>query len=155
MKNTPILVIVLLLIACACEQKTDESNVLTEYLSMYDRNADEYKVVCIVPADGCMSCIDPSLQYAKTGHKKHLLVLTSMFKKSLTYTSERLQIGHLDHIQDAKNKAIGMGLVSAISPCYYFLENGKIIKKVDLDKSIDKSIILAEVDRYLMEDRNH
>jgi hypothetical protein len=155
MKNTTILLILLIMLACAGNKKEDEGKLLTEYLNSFERNADEYKVVCFVPVDGCVACIDPSLQYAKTGQKKYLLVLTSMFKKSLAYTTERLQIGHLGHIQDSKNKAIGMGLVSSFSPCYYFLENGKITKKVDLDKSKDKTQILAEVDRYLMEDGNH
>jgi hypothetical protein len=122
---------------------------LDNYIKSFNLNIKNYKVICFVAVDGCGSCIDPSLNYAKAEHENFLLVLTSIHKKSIDYTIERIHINHNNFIIDHKNLACKNGLSTQIAPCFYFLRNGKVDKKVDLSTIPDKVSILKEVDDYL------
>jgi hypothetical protein len=50
---------------------------------------------------------------------------------------------------DGGNKASTNVFVTNIAPCYYFIKDGSIIKKVDLSTIPDKKSIIEEVDKYL------
>jgi hypothetical protein len=140
----------MLLIFARCEND-NEFKKLENYLSTNSKNINNYKVICFVPIDGCGSCIEPSINYAKVANEKLLLVLTSIYKKSINLSIENYNITRKDLITDVKNKASMNGFVTNIAPCYYFIKDGSIIKKVDLSTIPDKKSIIEEVHRYLNE----
>ncbi len=150
MKNKQLVIFLLFILSFGC--KTDkEYEKLNNYLKSFNLNIINYKVICIIPVDGCGSCIDPSLNYAKNHHKKFLLVMSSIYKKSVDFTIERVQIKHTNYISDFHNLASKMGLTSEIAPYFYFLKDGFIFKKVDWSTTPDKVNILKEVEKYLAE----
>lgn len=150
MKNICLLISFLLILISGCGANKETTN-LENYLKSFNLNINDYKVICIVPVDGCGSCIDPSLNYAKNHHKKFLLVMSSIYKKSVDFTIERVQIKHTNYISDFHNLASKMGLTSEIAPYFYFLKDGFIFKKVDWSTTPDKVNILKEIEKYLAE----
>lgn len=57
-----------LILACfySISCKKDEDTLkIQAFVQSFSLNVENYKVICIVPVDGCASCIDPSLNYAK------------------------------------------------------------------------------------------
>lgn len=131
-----------------------ETNNLEKYLQSFNKNINDYKVICFVPVDGCGSCINPSLTYARDAREDYLLVMTSMFRKSIDNTIERVQIMNNNYISDPENIGQQKGLVTPFAPCYYFLRLGEVIKKYDLAQTGNKSEILNEVERFFVaEDR--
>jgi len=70
-----------------------ETRIISEYLEGYGKEISSYKIICFVPADGCSSCIEPSLNYSLTAGEDYLLVLTSLYSKSIHNTVETY---HLD-----------------------------------------------------------
>jgi hypothetical protein len=154
MKNICLLISFLLILISGCGANKETTN-LENYLKSFNLNINDYKVICIVPVDGCGSCIDPSLKYAKDTRKDYLLIMSSMFKKSIEYTIERLQINSKNYISDNNNLAQEAGLVTAFAPCYYFLRYGEVVKKFDLSKTNNKTGILDEVEQFFIaEDTN-
>jgi hypothetical protein len=129
--------------------KDPESEKLAIYLNTFNLKSDTYKVICFVPIDGCGTCINPSLNYAK--HEKHgfLLIMTSMFRKSIENTLEKTEINPDLCILDSGNMAVNQGLVSSMAPLFYFLENGAIVKKFDLSKTSNINGVIEEVDEFL------
>ncbi len=147
MRNKQLLILLLFILSLGCTNS--DPTMLDNYIKSFNLNIKNYKVICFVAVDGCGSCIDPSLNYAKAEHENFLLVLTSIHKKSIDYTIERIHINHNNFIIDHKNLACKNGLSTQIAPCFYFLRNGKVDKKVDLSTIPDKVSILKEVDDYL------
>jgi hypothetical protein len=143
------LYIAISIILSACKQDENETKKLQNYLNSFSEQITDYKVICFVPVDGCESCIDPSLNYSNAADKGLLLVLSSIYKKTISKTIERIGIKRKSLICDAKDKAYADGFVSEIAPCYYFLKDGCVIKKVDLSTIADKKSILVEVHKYL------
>lgn len=130
-------------------QKDEESKKLADYLKTYNKEIKKYKVICVVPVDGCTPCINPILAYAKNANNDFLLVMTSMFKKTVKNKIEAIGFEHSNYISDADNHAVELGLVTPVSPCYYFMEDGKIVKKYDLRKTSNPDGIIDEIDEFL------
>jgi hypothetical protein len=150
MKNKQLMILLLFFLSFGC--KTDKETIkLDNFLKSFNLNIKDYKVICIVPIDGCGSCIDPSLKYAKTDHENFLLVMSSIYKKSIDYTIEKLDIKNANFISDFHNLAPKSGLTTEIAPYFYFLKDGKVVREVDLSKIPDKKSILKEVEKYLSE----
>jgi hypothetical protein len=126
-----------------------ETKILSAYLDSFGKNINTYKVVCIVPADGCGSCIAPSLEYSKTASGDFLLILTSVFEKSIKQIIDTYRIDPEGGILDHDNLAVSYQLVIPTAPCYYFIEKGKVVRVADLSKTYDKTGILTEVDKFL------
>jgi hypothetical protein len=147
MKKITILILFLTFALSCCNVK--ETKKLDLYLKPYGINIIDYKVICIVPADGCGSCIDPSINYSRSANKNFLLVMSSIYKKSMDSIIELKQINVSNIVLDSENLAAENGLVSFVSPCFYFLKNGRIIKKVDLNLTYDKTSVFTEVDKFL------
>ena len=139
------------LIGCTDDSETKR---LSGYLDRLGKEISEYKVVCIVPADGCGSCIASSLEYSKTAGEDFLLILTSIFEKSIKQIIDTYKIDPEGVIFDHDNLAVSYQLVIPTAPCYYFIEKGKVVRVVDLSKTYDKSGILKEVDEFLGKDNS-
>jgi hypothetical protein len=135
-----------LLTACSVNPET---KVISEYLEGYGKDISNYRVICFVPADGCNSCIEPSLKYSETAGENFLLVLTSLYSKSIHNTVEAYHLDIDRILVDAKNKAVSLQLLLPTAPCFYFIEDGRVAKKADLSKTYDKTGILSEADRFL------
>lgn len=131
---------------CKNDIKTKD---LDYFLHSYGADIKDYRVVCIVPADGCSSCIDPSLDYSLKYKNGFLLVLSSIYKKSINEILNSKKLDTAKVMLDPKNLSVSMGLVSIVSPCYYFLRDGKIVKIADMIYSTDKVGVLKEVDLFL------
>ena len=147
MKRT-LFVSIFILFSCSYSRDT-VSKKLSSFLQTFSIDIKSYKVICFVPSDGCSSCIDPSIEYSKKADKRFLLVLSSLYTKSNNYIAKSRQI-ELSHIVlDNQNIACKNQLVSPTSPCFYFLNNGRIVKMVDLLQTYDKTSVLKEVDQFL------
>jgi hypothetical protein len=154
MNKKYILILPVLITVFACNSKDDRSKNLSDYLNFHNLNIKNYNVICFVPVDGCGSCIDPTLNYTKDADKSFLLILTSIGKKSISYTIERAQLKDVPLILDSTNLAVKNELTTDFAPCYYFIKNGTLVKKVDLNLLHDKSSILKEVDDFLKQTEN-
>ncbi len=151
-----LILILILIVSCfhACN-KDQESSKLKDYLKTYNLNINDYKVICFVPVDGCGPCINPSLNYARNARQDYLLVMSSMFRKSIDNTIERVQISNKNYVSDYNNLAQETGMVTPFAPCYYFLRYGEIIRKYDLTQTNDKTGILSELEQFFFaEDSN-
>jgi len=137
---------VILLTACSVNPET---KVISEYLEGDGKDISKYRVICFVPADGCNSCIEPSFKYSETAGENFLLVLTSLYSKSIHNTVEAYHLDIDRILVDAKNKAVSLQLLLPTAPCFYFIEDGRVAKKADLSKTYDKTGILSEADRFL------
>lgn len=147
MKNI-ILFAIILTFTFSCG-KVNETKKLNSYLQSFGLDLKNYKVICFVPADGCSSCIEPSLDYSKKAGKDFLLVLSSIYEKSINYIIEAKKIEKSKIVYDSKNLAASSGLVQIVSPCFYFLKNGHVVKIVDLSNTLDKTSVLKEVDKFM------
>ncbi len=134
------------LIGCSGDSDTKR---LSGYLERFGKNIDNYKIVCIVPADGCGSCIAPSLEYSRTAGEDFLLILTSVFEKSIKQIIDTYRIDPGGVILDHDNLAVSYQLVIPTAPSYYFIEKGKVVRVADLSKTYDKTGILTEVDKFM------
>ena len=141
-----IIFISFLFLGCA---KNNESERLSNYLQGFNDQIQNYKVVCILPADGCSSCIKPTIDYSKIANGDFLLILTSYYKKSIKDIIEDNGLDSTKIKMDSKNLASIKQLVWVTAPCYYFIRNGKVIKVVDLSKVDDKFAIIKEADNFL------
>jgi hypothetical protein len=150
MKNYIVFTLAIILISCS-NNRLDRN--LDEYLSEFGVNIKECKVVCIMPADGCMSCCKPSIDYSYQGSPGFVLVLTSNFQKSIDLLIERYpQIINSKIVMDSDNIAQKRRLVFITAPCIYFLKNGQIKKKIDLSETIDQTIVFKDVSEHLLND---
>jgi hypothetical protein len=150
MTKAGIYLLLFFLIIYACMQKKgNESINLQDYLLLFDSKIESYKVICFLPTDGCGSCIEPSLYYANTSDEKMLLVLTSIYRKSMDYAIEKYKLTKQEIIFDSKNLAVTDGFVTDMAPSYFFLKDGNIIKKVDLSTMSDKKSIIEEVHKFI------
>lgn len=135
-----------LILGCSVNEETKK---ISGYLKDYGKNIGDYKVICFVPADGCSSCIEPSLKYSVTAGEDYLLVLTSLYSKSIHNTVEAYHLDTDRLLVDEKNKAVSLKLLLPTAPCFYFIEDGIVQKRADLSKTYDKTGILSEVSRFL------
>lgn len=142
------LILTIFLISC---ETHDESKKLENYLISFSLNIKDYKVICFVPVDGCGSCISPSIEYLKNTDKNVLLVLFSIYKKSIENTIDRYEIFKHEVVIDHRSFAPTLGFSTNNAPNYYFLKKGNIVKKVDLSKQMDKKAVIDEVDKFLKE----
>lgn len=148
MKNT-FLFAIILTFTFSCG-KVNETKKLDSYLHSFGVDLKNYKVVCVVPVDGCSSCITPTLDYSKNAGNDFLLVLSSIYQKSIDYVLEAKNIEKSKIVFDSQNLAASRGLVQIVAPCFYFLKNGHVIKIVDSSTILDKTSVLKEVEQYLM-----
>jgi len=125
--------------------------ILQDYFKLYNKDLHNYKIICIVPAEGCSSCIDPSIDYSKNAKKDFILVISSAYKKTLDELIKSKNLDSANLILDSDNLAVSRGLVSFSSPCFYFLKKGKVIKIIDLNLTYDKVSFLKEIDKFLIE----
>lgn len=148
MKKTLICIFfITLLTSCYKVQITKN---LDEYLKDYGVDINTCKVVSIVPADGCLNCCLPSIDYTKKHNKDYLLVLTSNFQKSINLVLEtHSYILGSKIVLDNNNLAQKKQLVFITSPTIYFIKNGKVKKKIDLSESVDQISAFKEVDKFL------
>jgi hypothetical protein len=137
-----------LLLNCKSDSETKK---VEFFLQTFNRNIANYKVICFVPVNGCGSCIENTLIFAKRTGSDFLLVLSSLFQKSIDNAVENDQLNQIEYISDSKSLATKSGLVSEIAPCFYFLKDGKVVKKFDLSTTYDKVSILKDVEKYLAE----
>jgi len=127
----------------------EETKIITGYLEGFGKDIGDYRIICFIPADGCSSCIEPSLNYSLTAGEDYLLVLTSLFSKSIRNTVETYHLDTGRMLVDEKNKAVSLQLLLPTAPCFYFIEDGIVQKRADLSKTYDKTGILSEVSRFL------
>ncbi len=78
-----------------------------------------------------------------------MLVLTSLYSKSIHNTVETYHLDTGRMLVDEKNKAVSLQLLLPTAPCFYFIEDGIVQKRADLSKTYDKTGILSEVSRFL------
>ncbi len=150
MKNINLILFLgIFIISCTSDKETIE---MDNFLKSFNLNINDYKVICFVPVDGCGTCIDPSLNYARDARKDYLLVMSSMYRKSIDITAERIQIYDHNYVADYANLSMKKGLVTPFSPCYYFLRYGKVIRKLDLNQTNNKSGIIGEVEQFFIEE---
>jgi hypothetical protein len=149
MRNIKLITLILVMVIGISCQKNEETIKLDSFLKAFNLHISDFKVVCIVPIDGCGSCIDPSLNYSKNASKGFLLVLSSLYRKSFENTIERHQLDINKFIPDNKNLASEKGLVSPTAPCYYFINKGEVIRKTDLSYFLDKESIVQDVKEFL------
>jgi hypothetical protein len=151
MKNKFAIIFLSMILMLSCV-KDKETTKLDTYLKSFKLNINDYKVICFVPVDGCGSCINPSLNFARDTRKDYLLILTSMFKKSIDITIERVQLTNNNYLSDYNNLAQETGLVSPFAPSYYFLRYGEVVKKFDLSQTNNKAGIIDEVEQFFIEE---
>lgn len=136
----------ILFISCSSRNVTKG---LKEYLSIFEKDIDKFKIVCIIPVDGCKSCILPSLNYFVEEKDECLLVLASYYTKSLNQILEQRNLNISNILVDYKNISGSMKLVFDTAPSIYFLRNGNVIRKVDLSKISDQKFDFMEIDKHL------
>ncbi len=147
MKNFSIyLLITFFTFSCSNFSKTKD---LKSYLQHFDTDLIDYKIICIVPADGCGSCIDRTLKFSKKTKNDLLLIITSIYNKSIESTLKLYQIEKSAIISDNQNLAISNGLVQLISPCIYLIKSGKVIQVIDLSNDKDQDRIFEKVEKHL------
>lgn len=96
------------------------------YLKEFGKSIADYRIICISPAEGCSTCIDPSLEYSRTAGDDFLLVLTSVYEKSIRFTIKTKMLDSTRIVIDHDNLAVSYQLVIPTAPCYYFIEKGKV-----------------------------
>jgi hypothetical protein len=149
MKNTQLITLILVCLFGFSCQKNEETLKLDNFLKTFNLHISDFKVVCIVPMDGCGSCIDPTLKYSKNAEKGFLLVISSLYRKSIENSIERHQLKSINFISDNKNLASEKALVSPTAPCYYFINKGVVIRKIDLSYLRDKESVIQDVKKFL------
>jgi hypothetical protein len=122
---------------------------LDMYLASFGEDIKDYKVICFVPVEGCDNCISPALGYSKKASKDFLLVLCSLYNKSIDFTIRQNELDRSEIILDSHNLAASSGLVQLTAPCYYFITNGRVVKIEDSSTTFDKISVLNEVDVFL------
>jgi hypothetical protein len=146
-KTKILLLFTICLLSCR-NAKIDKE--LNEYLRNFDVDIKTCKVVCIVPADGCMSCSMPSLEYASKGNSNFLLVLTSNFQKSIDLLIEsNPNVLNSRVVIDSDNLALKNRLLFVTSPSIYLIKNGRVEKLIDLSEYKYQEEIFKEIDQYL------
>lgn len=131
-----------------CNQYNDTKKI-EAYLNKFGFELNTLSVVCFIPADGCGSCINPSIVYSKSSSKKFLLVISSSYEKSINTIIQNNNLEKKVIIADSENLATSQGLVQALAPCYYFIESGHVVKVIDLTGNPDKLSVLKEVDKFI------
>lgn len=134
---------------CCC--KTDIAQCLKSYLNSFGYDLIKLKVVCIVPADGCVSCINPFLDYSKNSNNGYLLVLSSIYEKSIDYIIEVKEFDKTRILCDSEDLAVSKGLVNVISPMVYFIKDGHLLKVVDTSTVPDRTSLVNEMNTFLVE----
>jgi len=144
-----ILFFLLCLLTVSCKQ--DKMMVsLNDFTKNYQISSKNYKVICFLPADGCSSCIDPTLNYVQNANEEFLMVLSYYEnKESMNGILASKNINRSTVLIDTDHLAIKNFLVTPIAPCFYFLRKGRVIKKVDLTDTYDKTSVLKEVEEYI------
>lgn len=133
---------------CSCSN-TDESKRLENYLSEFNRNINEFKVISFVPANGCNSCVMPTLEFSRGENDNYLLVISSISKKTINHVIQIYKLNESKIVKDTLDLAAKAGFVPLTAPSYFFLKNGHIEKVLDLSNESDKLSSLTEVKDYL------
>lgn len=146
--GTILLTIFFLTLNCSLNR---ESVALSNYLMELNVKKEDYRIICIVPVDGCYTCLEPAIKYLQKSHPAYLLILTSNFEKSINrlIDSKKLPLNKI--IIDSNNLAIKNQLIFMTSPSFFFLNHGKLRKKVDLSETIDTAKVFKEINTFLQE----
>lgn len=142
------LISIILFCTLSCGE-ANETKRLESYLNSFGYDIKSFKIVCFVPADGCNACIDPFLEYSKKSRNEYLLVLSSIYIKSIDFIIGQKSIEETKILSDSKNLAASSGLVHIIYPMIYFLKNGSVVKIADTSNISDKISLLKEIDTFL------
>lgn len=140
------LIIPILCMGCYSNNNTKE---LGSYLRIFNKDLNNYKLVCIVPADGCSSCILPTLNFFEQERKSCLLVLSSNFSKSINFILEHVNVRADELLLDYKNIARDMDIVFITAPSIYFVNHGKVINKIDLSEINDQETVFKDIEKHL------
>lgn len=132
---------------CCCCNK--ETQVLDSYLKTFSLDLKNYKVISFIPADGCYSCLQPTLEYSKNANHRFLLVISSISQKSIDSVIKSVNAENSFIVQDPENIAAESGLVPLTTPRYYLVHAGRIVKILDVKSETDKEKNLEEVKEYL------
>lgn len=133
-------------IACG---KSDDTKRLKSYLSAWGHDIRNFTIICFVPADGCVSCINPFLDYSKDSEDCYLLVLNSIYKKSISYTIAAKGLDSNRALGDSKNEAIKRGLGDFTYPVVYFIKDGSVARVENTSTVPDKTVLFSEMNRFL------
>ena len=127
----------------------DKTKDLEFYIHSFGVDLNDFYIVCIVPIDGCESCISKALLFSKDEKNRVLLIVTSLYSKSINSILRQYQINNSTIITDNRNLAISMGLVQTLAPSLYLLKDGKVIKVLDLSNVIDQESAIKEAKMHL------
>ncbi len=133
----------------SCVETGTTTKRLKSYLSSWGYDIRDFRIICLIPADGCVSCINPFLDYSKDSSEGFLLALTSIFEKSIEYTIEVKGLDETKILCDMTNNGIIHGLGDVIYPTIYFIENGHVFKVVNTSTLPDKAALFDEMNKAL------
>lgn len=140
------LIIAIIGFSCYSNHNTQE---LSSYLKMFNKDINNYKLICIVPADGCASCIRPTLNFFEQHREECLLVLSSNFSKSINFILDKVDVDTKNVLMDHKNVARDMNIVFMTSPCIYFVNKGKVIRKIDFTEISDQESVFKDIQKHI------
>lgn len=141
--------VLIFLISCTGNQDIERLNQL---LRNYDYNLSNYRVVCIIPTDGCSSCIDKSIGYFKDNNMKILLILSSHQQKSIERVISDHTVIKKDLIKDKNGLAGYYQLVNPTGPTIYLLKNSRLYKKLDSAEILARDDIPQMVSLFINEE---
>lgn len=146
--NKTLLCTTLAIMFIACGE-SDDTKRLKSYLSAWGHDISNFTIVCFVPVDGCVSCINPFLDYSKDSEDCYLLVLNSIYEKSIRYTIAAKGLDIKRVLGDAKNDAIKHGLGDFTYPVVYFVKDGSVTRVENTSTVPDKAVLFSEMNRFL------
>ena len=130
--------------------RTDDTKRLKSYLSTWGYDICKFRIVCFIPVDGCVSCINPFLDYSKNHYDCYLLVLYSIYEKSISHTIAAKGLDSKRVLSDAKNEAIKHGLGDFTYPVVYFIKDGSDTREENTSTVPDKAVLFSEMNRFLI-----
>ncbi|HOU30221.1 MAG TPA: hypothetical protein P5320_06650 [Bacteroidales bacterium] len=107
------------------------------------------KVIIIIPAEACSSCIKLSFEYIKGINSDYLLVLSSFYGKSINYLIENYCLDKTKLLIDKKNMASALWLIEPTGPTIYLVRNKRIYKKYEAEKILKNPEIFIEINTFL------
>ncbi|HOM41839.1 MAG TPA: hypothetical protein PK064_13100 [Bacteroidales bacterium] len=146
MSKRILLLIIVFLLSC---KNYRESNKLISFLSEYNVTLNTCKVIIIIPAEACSSCIKLSFEYIKGINSDYLLVLSSCYGKSINYLIENYCLDKTKLLIDKKNMASALWLIEPTGPTIYLVRNKRIYKKYEAEKILKNPEIFIEINTFL------
>lgn len=152
MKLTVFAFILVFILSCT---KNNDIERLNQLLSNYKFSLSNYSVVCIIPADGCSSCINKTIGYFNDNNPDVLLILTSHHKKSIEKVISDHNIIKRDLIIDNKSLAGFYQLANPIGPTIYLLKNSRLYRKLDTSEILARDDIPQMIGKFINGHLNH